>query len=215
LSKAFDGFCRWFSHLINPTRMNFAYVLRGIFMSIKNCLAILLLALAPLAKAANLAWVSPNQVAPGETFLVALEVLPQNDVLGGIDLDLSYNTTAFTLNNVVFGAGLGQDGEAIHSWSPAGTGRVNLYSLSFLPSNILAQQQMPSASLFELYFTAQAQQQGFFSFLASVNDAVSAEGNPMALGNINAQIQVVPLPAALGFFLLGAAGFFGFTRKRG
>lgn len=183
-------------------------------MNIKSAILFLLLGCAPLAQGASLYVSAPAYVTAGEAFLFDINLAPGSDLLGGLDVSVYFDPSAFTFNNADFGPALGDADQALQQWSEVSAGKLSLLNLSFLESASLADIQQNSLELFALSFTAHTSASGVYSFLVDVNDAVSASAEPLSINALSGQVQVVPLPAAAGFLLVGLSGLCTFVRRR-
>src|SRR5262249_27652382 len=115
-----------------------------------------LLALTALpARAANLDLSPPAQtVALGSQASVDVTLSGSGSLLGGFDLDVSYDPTLLSLSNVVFSGALGDPGlaEAQLESSSVAPGSVNLFGLSFLTEAELGALQGSAVPIATLVF---------------------------------------------------------------
>lgn|GEM_PF-4652695 len=66
-------------------------------MNVKSAILFLLLGCAPLAQGASLYVSAPAHVTAGEAFLFDINLAPGSDLLGGLDVSVYFDSSAFTL----------------------------------------------------------------------------------------------------------------------
>lgn len=162
---------------------------------------------------------SSPQVGIGSTFTVNLVVSGLGDhsapSLSLFDVDLSYDSSLFSLGSVAFGTGLGDvgQGEAITEANTATLGSVNLNEFSLLELSSLEALQTSTLTLASLSFTAI--QSGTGSFGLTVNLVGDGLGEALDVGVAAAPgVSAVPIPAAIWLFGTVLAGMGVFANRR-
>lgn len=175
-------------------------------------LATLLLALRSDAVTIALA---PNAVSTsvGGTFSLDLVVSGLGDgaapSLGSWDLDVVFDESLLSLDDVTFGTLLGGPGDATQEALAAGAGTWNVAEISLLLPEELDGLQPGSFVLATLAFSALAE--GTSAVALANGVAGDGLGDALALALVGAQVEVVPEP---GTALLVASALLGFARWR-
>ena len=123
--------------------------------------------------------------------------------LGAFDLDLAFDPTLLSFNNIVFGdqLALAGPGSSITGFSLTAPGMLDVFEISLIPTPVLNSTQPASFALFTLTFDALAQG---LSPLNLLNIILSdADGMILGVPEISGSINVIPAPGAV---LLGVVG---------
>jgi len=174
----------------------------------------MLAALALIAPAANAVTLAVVPAAPaanvGSTFsvdVVASGVGTGAPSIGAYDVDLSYDSSLLSFNNLTLGTGLDVRGLGSLPGSDASVpGKVNVFEVSFDTIPDLNQLQPDTFTLFTLTFNAAAA--GTSALQLTLNALSDAAGSALAASLQSGSVTVspVPLPPTVWLLLSGLAG---------
>jgi hypothetical protein len=167
------------------------------------------------ASALNIDLVPGFQIVdPGDTFTLdivvsGLEAVTPNEIVSAYDLDVTYNSSAFTATNVTFGSLLGS---SLQNFSLATLGVVDLAEVSLESDADLAVLQGDSVTLATLAFMASGSGGGNFNFVFNATNDI--KGNSAAVLDLTAGTAAVAVTPEPGTLVLLASGFACFMLHR-
>ena len=164
--------------------------------------------------------VSPTDLVVDNGDLVGIDVnvsgLGQNapDSLSVYDLNLTFDTSVFQANSIVFGDDLDLLGAgSIQFVSLLALDTINIFELSFDSMTTLNSLQDASFNLFTVFFDAIDFGTGDFD--VSVNTFGDARGDALNVDVVNASVQVgtpIPEPSTFWLALIPAIAAWGVSR---
>jgi hypothetical protein len=160
-----------------------------------------------------------SQISTGSTFIVSVVVNGLGDhappSVSTFDLDLAYDGTLFSFNNVVFGPGLGDESqsESRSGFTPS-LGLINVWEYSLLDVSGLEALQGSSVVLAKFEFTASKHGVGGFDLL--LNTLGDGYGDPIPAVLIGGQVSSIDEPPTIWLFvsLLSSALIFKYSKQQ-
>lgn len=167
--------------------------------------------------------VSDTVVSPGGSLTADILVSGLGDFagpsLGGYDLDLIFDDSLFSLNSVTFGNQLDLGFLGSFQQATPLASAVNLFEASFELEFDLDLSQAGAFTLASVVFDVDEVGTGEFglslnalSDSSGVADLIGPNDPPATI--VNAEVQVVPVPAAVWLFGSGIIGLIGLSRRR-